>query len=60
MLDRLISEEQLVLEKVPRSLFPPGLYQDDENRFPLPGKSPWPMWKNTGPKYSGLISPLSV
>ncbi|HQD91374.1 MAG TPA: glycosyltransferase family 2 protein [Syntrophomonadaceae bacterium] len=35
MLDRLISEEQLVLEKVPRSLFPPGLYQDDEKPVPL-------------------------
>jgi len=35
MLDRLISEEQLVLEKVPSFWFPPGLYQDDEKPIPL-------------------------
>lgn len=30
MLDRLIDESQLVLEKVPAEIFPPGLYFDDE------------------------------
>ena len=35
MLDRLISEEQLVLEKVPRELFPEGLWMDDEKPVPL-------------------------
>ncbi|MDQ7092671.1 glycosyltransferase [Desulfosporosinus sp. PR] len=30
MLDRLISEEKLVTEKVPRELFPEGLWVDDE------------------------------
>jgi len=35
MLDRLISEEQLVLEKVPRELFPGSLWIDDEKPVPL-------------------------
>jgi len=35
MLDRLISEEQLVLEKVPPSFFPDGLWVDDEQPVPL-------------------------
>lgn len=36
MLDRLISEEKLVLEKVPQELFPDGLWVDDERPHPLP------------------------
>ncbi len=35
MLDRLISEEQLVLAKVPLELFPPDLRIDDEKPVPL-------------------------
>lgn len=35
MLDRLISEEQLVLEKVPQELFPEDLWVDDEKPEPL-------------------------
>lgn len=35
MLDRLISEERLVLEKVPRELFPQGLWEDDAQPEPL-------------------------
>ncbi len=35
MLDRLISEEHLVLEKVPPSMFPEGLWIDDEKPLPL-------------------------
>ncbi len=35
MLDRLISEEQLVLEKVPRELFPEDLWVDDDKPVPL-------------------------
>lgn len=35
MLDRLISEEQLVVVKVPRELFPEGLWVDDEQPNPL-------------------------
>ncbi len=35
MLDRLISEEQLALEKVPREFFPEGLWVDDERPVPL-------------------------
>ena len=35
MLDRLISEEQLVLEKIPQELFPEGLWIDDEKPVPL-------------------------
>lgn len=35
MLDRLISEEQLVLEKVPSILFPPGLWVEEEKPVPL-------------------------
>jgi len=35
MLDRLISEEQLVLEKVPPELFPEGLWSDEEKPVPL-------------------------
>lgn len=35
MLDRLISEEQLVLDKVPQELFPEGLWIDDEKPIPL-------------------------
>lgn len=35
MLDRLISEEQLVVEKVPRALFPEGLWVDDDRPVPL-------------------------
>lgn len=35
MLDRLISEEHLVLEKVPPSMFPEGLWIDDEKPEPL-------------------------
>jgi glycosyltransferase involved in cell wall biosynthesis/predicted O-methyltransferase YrrM len=35
MLDRLISEEQLVLEKVPQEYFPEGLWEDDEKPEPL-------------------------
>ncbi len=35
MLDRLISEEQLVLEKIPQELFPEGLWTDDEQPIPL-------------------------
>ncbi|MFA5294477.1 MAG: glycosyltransferase [Methanoregulaceae archaeon] len=30
MLDRLISEEKLVVEKIPKDLFPDGLWEDDE------------------------------
>ena len=36
MLDRLISEEQLVVSKVPQQLFPEGLWVDDEQPIPLP------------------------
>ncbi|MEW5784276.1 MAG: glycosyltransferase family 2 protein [Bacillota bacterium] len=36
MLDRLISEEQLVLEKVPRDFFPAELWADEEPPQPLP------------------------
>lgn len=36
MLDRLISEEQLVVSKVPQELFPEGLWVDDEQPIPLP------------------------
>jgi predicted O-methyltransferase YrrM/glycosyltransferase involved in cell wall biosynthesis len=35
MLDRLISEEQLVLEKVPAALFPEGLWMEEEKPVPL-------------------------
>lgn len=35
MLDRLISEEKLVLEKLPRDYFPEGLWVDDEAPTPL-------------------------
>ncbi len=35
MLDRLISEEQLVLKKIPQKLFPQGLWTDDEQPMPL-------------------------
>lgn len=35
MLDRLISEEQLVLEQVPRHYFPEGLWVDDDKPIPL-------------------------
>jgi len=35
MLDRLISEEQLILERVPRELFPEGLWIDEEQPIPL-------------------------
>ena len=35
MLDRLISEEQLVVQKVPQQLFPEGLWVDDEQPKPL-------------------------
>ncbi len=35
MLDRLISEERLVLEQVPEELFPEGLWLDDEEPRPL-------------------------
>ena len=35
MLDRLISEEQLKVEKVPREYFPEGLYIDDEAPAPM-------------------------
>lgn len=35
MLDRLISEEKLVLEKVPQQLFPEGLWIDDDMPAPL-------------------------
>lgn len=35
MLDRLISEEQLAVSKVPRELFPEGLWVDDEQPNPL-------------------------
>ncbi|HBV88698.1 MAG TPA: glycosyl transferase family 2 [Desulfosporosinus sp.] len=35
MLDRLISEEKLVLSKVPPELFPEGLWVDDEEPKPL-------------------------
>lgn len=35
MLDRLISEESLVMAKVPRELFPEGLWVDDEAPHPL-------------------------
>ncbi|MGE5474752.1 MAG: glycosyltransferase [Ignavibacteriales bacterium] len=35
MLDRLISEEKLVLEKVPKELFPEGLWIDDDKPNPL-------------------------
>lgn len=35
MLDRLISEEQLVMQKVPQHLFPEGLWVDDEQPKPL-------------------------
>jgi glycosyltransferase involved in cell wall biosynthesis len=36
MLDRLIDESRLVVEKVPAHLFPDGLYIDDEQPYPLP------------------------
>lgn len=36
MLDRLIDESQLVVEKVPAFLYPEGLYIDDEQPYPLP------------------------
>jgi glycosyltransferase involved in cell wall biosynthesis len=36
LLDRLIDESQLVVEKVPAQLFPEGLYIDDEQPYPLP------------------------
>jgi len=35
MLDRLISEEQLVVEKVPQEFFPEGLWIDDDEPIPL-------------------------
>jgi len=35
MLDRLISEEHLALEQVPRELFPEGLWIDEEKPAPL-------------------------
>ncbi|HWP97962.1 MAG TPA: class I SAM-dependent methyltransferase, partial [Syntrophomonadaceae bacterium] len=35
MLDRLISEEHLVLEKVPAALFPEGLWAEEEKPVPL-------------------------
>ncbi|MGC7871584.1 glycosyltransferase family 2 protein [Desulfosporosinus sp. SYSU MS00001] len=35
MLDRLISEEKLVTERVPQELFPEGLWIDDEKPQPL-------------------------
>lgn len=35
MLDRLISEEKLVVQKVPKELFPEGLWLDDEAPKPL-------------------------
>lgn len=35
MLDRLISEEQLALEQVPASLFPEGLWVEEEKPVPL-------------------------
>lgn len=35
MLDRLISEEKLVVAKVPQELFPEGLWVDDEEPRPL-------------------------
>ncbi|MHB8076883.1 glycosyltransferase [Desulfosporosinus fructosivorans] len=35
MLDRLISEEKLVVAKVPQELFPEGLWLDDEEPKPL-------------------------
>jgi len=36
MLDRLISEEKLVIEKVPKELFPEGLWVDDEKPGNIP------------------------
>jgi len=36
MLDRLISEEKLVVAKVPQDFFPEGLWVDDEEPEPLP------------------------
>lgn len=36
MLDRLISEEKLVVAKVPQHRFPEGLWVDDEQPVPLP------------------------
>ena len=36
MLDRLISEEKLVVAKIPQELFPEGLWVDDEQPIPLP------------------------
>jgi hypothetical protein len=36
MLDRLIDESRLTVEKVPVRLYPEGLYIDDEQPYPLP------------------------
>ena len=35
MLDRLISEEKLVVEKVPQEFFPEGLWEDDDEPIPM-------------------------